>query len=184
MECLWGVRAFPFPPTGSTAGFALVLPTPPQGGLACNPEHPQARTGSPPEPASACSNLSVLFILCILCIDVHKEISIPGAVAGRSEWGRWPRLCQAWCGRDARAPGKPSSHDLVTPRAQNGRSIWVPIVVEGGPSVFVSLRVPFLLVFLRVPSWSFVPLRGYLFVLRAPSWIESRRFLPLVRNAA
>ena len=37
--------------------------------------------------------------------------------------------------------------------------------------------------FLRVPSWSFVPLRGYLFILRAPSWIESRRFLPLVRNA-
>ena len=40
----------------------------------------------------------------------------------------------------------------------------------------------FLLVFLRVPSWSFVPLRGYLFVLCAPSWIEYRRFLPLVRN--
>ena len=41
----------------------------------------------------------------------------------------------------------------------------------------------FLLVVLRVPSSFFVPLRGYLFVLRAPSWIESRRFLPLARNA-
>ena len=53
-----------------------------------------------------------------------------GAVAGRSKWRRWPRLCQALCGRDARAPGKPSScgrdarapgklssHDIVTPRA-------------------------------------------------------------------
>ena len=29
----------------------------------------------------------------------------PGAVAGRLEWRRWPRLCQDWCGRDARAPG-------------------------------------------------------------------------------
>ena len=32
-----------------------------------------------------------------------------GAVAGRSRWRRWPRLCQALCGRDARAPRKPSS---------------------------------------------------------------------------
>ena len=77
-------------------------------------------------------------------------------------------LCQAWCGRDARAPRKPSSHDIVTPRAQNCRSILVPLVVEAGPSVFVSLRVPFLLV------CPFV-------VLRAPLWIERRRFLPLGR---
>ena len=55
--------------------------------------------------------------------------------------GRWPWLCQAWCGRDARAPRKPSSHDIVTPRAQNCRSILVPLVVEGGPSVFRSIRV-------------------------------------------
>ena len=26
-----------------------------------------------------------------------------GAAAGRFRWRRWPRLCQAWCGRDARA---------------------------------------------------------------------------------
>ena len=64
-----------------------------------------------------------------------------GAVPGRSKWGRWPRLCQAWCGRDARAPSKPSSHDIVTPRAPNCRSILVLLVVEGGPSVFWSIRV-------------------------------------------
>ena len=44
--------------------------------------------------------------------------------------------------RDARAPREPSSHDIVTPRAPNCRSILVPLVVEGGPSVFLSIRVP------------------------------------------
>ena len=37
----------------------------------------------------------------------------PGAVAGRAGWRRWPRLCQELCGRDARAPGWASSHDVV-----------------------------------------------------------------------
>ena len=45
------------------------------------------------------------------------------------------------CGRDARAPSKPSSHDIVTPSAQYCRSIWVPLVVEAGRSVFWSIRV-------------------------------------------
>ena len=45
------------------------------------------------------------------------------------------------CGRDARAPRKPSSHDIVTPRAQDCRSILAPLVVEEGPSVFWSIRV-------------------------------------------
>ena len=44
--------------------------------------------------------------------------------------------------RDARAPRKLSSHDIVTPRAPNCRSILVPLVVEGGPCVFLSIRVP------------------------------------------
>ena len=70
--------------------------------------------------------------------------------------GRWPRLCQAWCGRDARAPRKPSSHDIVTPRAQNGRRILVPLVVEGGLSVFV---------FLRVHSW-------FIFINDRPFFLE------------
>ena len=37
----------------------------------------------------------------------------PGAVAGRPGWRRWPRMCQDLCGRDARAPGWASSHDVV-----------------------------------------------------------------------
>ena len=35
-----------------------------------------------------------------------------------------------------------SSHDIVTPRAPNCRSILVPLVVEAGPSVFRSICVP------------------------------------------
>ena len=57
------------------------------------------------------------------------------------KWGRWPRLYHALCGRDARAPRKSSSHDIVTPRSQNCRSILVTLVVEGVASVFVFIRV-------------------------------------------
>ena len=64
-----------------------------------------------------------------------------GAVAGRSRWGRWPRLRQVLCGRDARAPRKPSSNDIVTPREQNCSSTLVALMVEGGPSVFWPIRV-------------------------------------------
>ena len=60
-----------------------------------------------------------------------------GSVAGRSGSRRWARLREDLCGRDARAPGGASSHDLVIPREQNCRSIPGPLVVEGGPSVFV-----------------------------------------------
>ena len=52
-------------------------------------------------------------------------------------------------------PGSHQSHDIVTPRARNCRSILVPLTVEGGPSVFLSIRVY---------SSSFVPLRGFLFL--------------------
>ena len=37
----------------------------------------------------------------------------PGAVAGRPGWRRLPRLREDLCGRDARAPGWASSHDVV-----------------------------------------------------------------------
>ena len=58
------------------------------------------------------------------------------AVTGLVRAGR-PRSQEAIIVRAGRrAPGKPSSHDLVTPRAPNCRSILVPLVVEGGPSVF------------------------------------------------
>ena len=49
-----------------------------------------------------------------------------GAVPGFVRAGR-PRWKPSSCGRDARAPRKPSSHDIVTPRAQDCRSIVVPL---------------------------------------------------------
>ena len=94
--------------------------------------------------------LSILNILFILFIHVQKFLIALSPSRRRQPWrcsrliqvaGDGSRLCQAWCGRDARAPRKPSSHDLVTPRAPNCRSILVPLVVEGGPSVFWSIRV-------------------------------------------
>ena len=63
-------------------------------------------------------------------------------------WGRWPRLCRALCGRDARAPRKPSSHEIVMPRSQNCGNILAPLVVEGGPCVFVSIRVHWWFIFI------------------------------------
>ena len=53
------------------------------------------------------------------------------------------------CGRDARAPRKPSSHETVRPRARNCRSILAPLGVEGGPSVFWSIRVHWWFVFIK-----------------------------------
>ena len=84
--------------------------------------------------------------------DAAGSHPVGGNRSGQAEGEPWRRfrliqvgemaeLCQALCGRDARAPGKPSSHDIVTPRARNCRSILVPLVVEGGPSVFVPICV-------------------------------------------
>ena len=51
-----------------------------------------------------------------------------------------------------------------------------PLEFEGhGPRRLVAKKLILLLAFLRAPSWIF-------FVVRVPSWIESRRFLPSVRN--
>ena len=41
------------------------------------------------------------------------------------------------------------SHYVVIPRAQNCRSIWAPLVIEGGLSVFVSIRVYWWFVFMN-----------------------------------
>ena len=61
--------------------------------------------------------------------------------AGRPGWRRGPRLREVLCGRDARAPRAPSSHDTVRPTGQYCGSIGAPLVVEGSPSVFVLIRV-------------------------------------------
>ena len=41
-----------------------------------------------------------------------------------------------------------SSHDRVTPTGQKCRSILAPVVVEGGPSVLVPIRVHWWFVFI------------------------------------
>ena len=74
-----------------------------------------------------------------------------GAAAGRPGWRRWARLCQDLCGRDARAPGWASSHDIVTPREHDRRSIRAPLVIEGGPFVFVLIRVHWWFFFPSMP---------------------------------
>ena len=45
------------------------------------------------------------------------------------------------CGRDARAPGWASSHDARISRSRYRRCIRTPLIIEGGPSLFVFIRV-------------------------------------------
>ena len=84
----------------------------------------------------------------------RREPHGPGRSRGRAplpvdfRWRRWPKLREDLCGRDARAPGWASSHDMVTPTGQKCRSILAPVVVEGGPSVLVPIRVHWWFVFI------------------------------------
>ena len=80
----------------------------------------------------------------------------PGPVAGRPGWRRWPRLCQDLCGRDARAPGGASSHDVVAakevhrssclfvvrPRQQSSVSSSNDLSVRAGAALACSRNPP------------------------------------------
>ena len=58
------------------------------------------------------------------------------------------RSCGRICaGGTPALPGGASSHDRVTPTGQKCRSILAPVVVEGGPSVLVPIRVHWWFVF-------------------------------------
>ena len=72
----------------------------------------------------------------------------PGVVVAQYGSKRCARLCQELCGRDARAPGWASSHDVVTQRAQNCRRVLAPRVVEARQLIYVSIRVHSWFVFL------------------------------------
>ena len=66
--------------------------------------------------------------------------------------GRWPRLCQAWCGRDARAPRKLSSHDIVTPGHKIAEAFWCRLwlkQVHLSSGLFVFIRVHWWFVFIN-----------------------------------
>ena len=76
-----------------------------------------------------------------------REPHGPGRSRGRAplpvdSGGGDGRGCAKICaGGTPALPGWASSHDRVTPTGQKCRSILAPVVVEGGPSVFVSIRV-------------------------------------------
>ena len=59
------------------------------------------------------------------------------------------------CGRDARAPGWASSHDVGISRSRYRRCIRARLVIEGGPSLFVFIRVHWWFVFKN--DWQFLP---------------------------
>ena len=83
---------------------------------------------------------------CSRLIQVGEMVeAVPGLVrAGR------PRSQEAIIVRAGRPRSRePSSYDIVTPRAQNFRSILAPLVVEGDPSVFRSIRVHSWFVFIN-----------------------------------
>ena len=54
-----------------------------------------------------------------------------------------------------RSRGGVSSHDRVTPTGQKCRSILAPVVIEGGPSVLVPIRVHWWFVFIDERLFSF-----------------------------
>ena len=119
------------------AGGTPALP----GGL-----HPPVSLSPGGRAGYSCRNLSSCLSCASMCIHVQKKYRSPGAVASRSKWRRWARLCQALCGRDARAPrGIPSpapvasTADTGRPRSQGG-PFWALRAVEAAPYRFVALR--------------------------------------------
>ena len=57
------------------------------------------------------------------------------------------------CGRDARAPGWASFHDAGISRSRYRRCIRARLVIEGGPSLFVFIRVHWWFVFKNDPQF-------------------------------
>ena len=89
---------------------------------------------------------------CLSCASMFmKSVDSPAPLPFDPSGGEGRGCARLWCGRDARAPGGASSHDRVTPGGQNCRSIPGPAVVEGGPSVFMSIRVHSWFVFIDAP---------------------------------
>ncbi len=79
-------------------------------------------------------------ILRIRLGEEHPATASPAH--SRRQW-RWLASClqKKGAGGTPALPGGLPPHDRVTPRGQNCRSVPEPLVVEGSPSVFVSIRV-------------------------------------------
>ena len=79
-------------------------------------------------------------ILRIRLGEEHPATASPAH--SRRQW-RWLASClqKKGAGGTPALPGGLPPHDRVTPRGQNCRSVPEPLVVEGSPSLFVSIRV-------------------------------------------
>ena len=123
------------------------------------PDTPHLTIGTTPPGARASRPHAVPSVAAQFPCDVAADRPAGGNRMGpaEAEAGRRCRLIPVeemgeavpvLCGRDARAPGWASSHDRVTPTGQKCRSILAPVVVEGGPSVLVPIRVYWWFVFI------------------------------------
>ena len=103
------------PPTDQSLPGGSVSAVPLQGGVIA-----PGSAGVPPASFSFWGSLSISATLQAATTLAKTATAKPkenqGAVAGRSKCRSWPRLRQALCGRDARAPRKPSSPVLCNPR--------------------------------------------------------------------
>ena len=120
---------------------------------------PPGSAGVPPASSSlSCRSVSLRCGSQPLC---RRELNGPGrsrALApfpvdpGGGNGGGCAKIC---AGGTPALPGGSSFHAVVTPRSRYCRSIRAPLVIEGGPSVFVLIRV----------HWWFVFISGRLFHL-------------------
>ena len=123
------------PPTASTFAWRLPL----KGGVIAL----GARASRPhPVPLAAAE----------LQCDAAGSHPVGGNSSGQAEGEAWRRSRLVQVGEMAEAvtgfvragrprSQEPSSYDIVTPRSRNCRRVLVPLVVEGDPSVFWSIRV-------------------------------------------
>ena len=127
--------------------------------LACVPGHPQIRTRSLPESASPAAASRPDDPVHRCSIDSPSRWICPVAGGGRPARRQTGVSQRGQAGfQRSRPPDTPhltigttppgaSSHDRVTPTGQKCRSILAPVVVEGGPSVLVPIRVHWWFVF-------------------------------------
>ena len=110
-------------------------------------------TKGPPPPGARASRPHPLpWVAAQFPCDATPGYPVGGNGMGSAEAESWRRcrstrfedmgeVLPVLCGRDARAPGWASSHDVVISRSRYRRCIRARLVIEGGPSLFVFIRV-------------------------------------------
>ena len=119
------------------------------------PHHRDDTPGSAGVPPACCPfGCRSVSLRCCSRPPCRREPHGPGRSRGRAplpvdSGGGDGRSCERICaGGTPALPGGASSHDRVTPTGQKCRSILAPVVVEGGPSVLVPIRVHWWFVFI------------------------------------